>query len=382
MLIITRFLWVTFQIFELSRENTDAGIRRVLASLPAGLHETYARILQRIKKDRKPDVARGIFQWLAVARRPLSLDEIAESTALEPGRLAWDEDYLPTNPFRLIEGCGNLVTHRIDDNSIQFAHSTVLEFLLSSPSSTPTPELLITEFEANMFVAKVCLTYLSFPEFQRQLSRIPQDRKVAATDMAVSEWVPSMVRGNRAGEYMWNMARYWRMPIQSHNVTAASVLPHPHPQPAPSPTNVLGKKYKLLDYVSTHWIYHCARLPQGETSDWRVIEALVFDRILPFTHLPWTQAGEHAILEASVGGSNKVDPEALLNWAAESRHASLFNLVITMMRTNGRTDREIPVQNAWGVACKTGDAGLVAVMLSMDADVVDDLKSQNVRTTL
>lgn len=376
MLIITRFLWVTFQIFELSRENTDAGIRKALASLPAGLHETYARILERIKKDRKPDVARGIFQWLAVARRPLSLDEIAESTALEPGRFTRDESHLPTNPFRLIEGCGNLVTHRIDDNSIQFAHSTVLEFLLSSPSSTPTPELFITEVQASEYVAKVCLAYLSLPDFQRQVSRIPNNRKVSAIDMTVADWIPSMVSGNLPGEYMWNMARYWRTPIQSHNVTAASVLPHPSPPPAPSPTDVLGKKYRLLDYVSTHWIYHCARLPEGETSDWRVIEALVFDRILPFTHLPWKQAGEHAIPEASVGCS-----EVLLNWAASSRHASLFNLFIIMMRTNGRADKEIPVQTAWQLACLTGDAELVAVILSMDADVVDELKCQVVRTT-
>lgn len=149
-LMITRILWVTFQVFELSRENSDAGLRAVLSSLPTGLYETYARILERITKERKPDVARGIFQWLAVARRPLSSDEIAESTALQPGRFTWDECYLPTNPSRLIEGCGNLVTYRVEDNSIQFAHSTVLEFLLSSPSNTLTPELFIDQIEADL----------------------------------------------------------------------------------------------------------------------------------------------------------------------------------------------------------------------------------------
>lgn len=207
LLIITRFLWVTFQIFELSRENTDVGIRRALASLPAGLYETYGRIVERIKQERKPDVARGIFQWLAVARRSLSLDEIADITAPEPGSLTRDGGYLPTNPFRLIGGCGNLVTDRIEDNSIRFAHSTVLKFLLSSPSGTTSPELFITELEANIYVAKVCLAYLSFRDFQRQVSRIPKDRNGSVTDITVAEWVPSMVRGNRAGEFMWNMAR-------------------------------------------------------------------------------------------------------------------------------------------------------------------------------
>lgn len=373
---MTRFLWVTFQIFELSRENTDAGILKALASLPAGLYETYERILERIKKERKPDVARVIFQWLAVARRSLSLDEIAESTALEPGFLTRDKSCLPTNPFRLIEGCGNLVTHHMEDDSVRFAHSTVLEFLLSSPSSTPTPELFINQLEANLYVAQVCLAYLSLPDFQRQLSRIPKDRKVSAAGMAVADWVPSMVRGNRAGEFMWNVARYWRMPIQSDNVTAAACLPQP--RPAPSTAAVLGKEYSLLNYVSTHWIYHCARLPMHDTPHWRIFAALVFERILPFTHLPWQQAGEDPTPQESSRGRNSDDCEVMLHWAAENRHLALFNLVIITMRSNGYTDKEIPVRRAWAVACRAGDVGCVSVMLSMDADAIFPLVSGRV----
>lgn len=369
---IKRFLWVTFQIFELSRENTDQGIRTVLESLPKGLHETYARILQRIKKEHKPDVARGIFQWLAVARRPLSLEEIAESTALEPARLTFDECYLPTNPLRLIEGCGNLVTHRIEDNSIQFAHSTVLEFLLSPPSGTTTSELLFTELEANLYVAKVCVVYLSFPDFQRQVSRIPEDRKVSATDMTVAGWVPTMVSGNRAGELMWNMARYCRMSVQSHTVTAASVLPSPVPA---SLANTMARKYILLDYVSTNWIYHCTRLSKADIAHWTMFEALVFDRILPVTHLPWRQAGKPPTIQTPIAGSNTVDFEELLDWAAENRHLALLTTVIIKLRTNGRTVVGIPrLRRIWADACSTGDVELVSILLSMNADVIAGLE--------
>lgn len=199
LLIFMRFLWVTFQILEISREHTDEGIRAVLRSLPDGLNETYARILERIKKDRKPDVARRIFQWLAVARRPLSLDELAESTALEPGRFFWDERHRPTSSLRLLQDCGNLVTYCMEDKIVQFAHSTVLEFLLSPPANTPTPALFFTELEANLYIAKVCLAYLSFPDFETQLSTIPKETipEVSGIDMAVTEWIPSMVREHR-----------------------------------------------------------------------------------------------------------------------------------------------------------------------------------------
>ncbi|KAL0630785.1 hypothetical protein Q9L58_010363, partial [Maublancomyces gigas] len=200
------FLWVKFQIDEIAREHNDEGIRRVLQSLPKGLNETYARILQRIKRDRKPDVARTVFQWLAVTRRPLLLDELAECVALglarlEPGALLSDHiaRHLPTNTLRILQDCENLVTHRKEDNIVRFAHSTVLEFLLTPPpeSSLPgayTSEFLFDRSEVELYVGETCLAYLASPEFETQISIIPNKtgRDVSANDMPISDWVPSM----------------------------------------------------------------------------------------------------------------------------------------------------------------------------------------------
>ncbi|KAF8540177.1 hypothetical protein BDD12DRAFT_880966 [Trichophaea hybrida] len=79
------YLWVAFQLDDICRENNDEDIRRVLESLPRGLNETYGRILKRIVEDRKPEVAVKLFTWVATARRPLSLLELAEAIAFEPG---------------------------------------------------------------------------------------------------------------------------------------------------------------------------------------------------------------------------------------------------------------------------------------------------------
>lgn len=254
---LDRFLWVTFQIHDICRENNDEEIRKVLRSLPSGLNETYARILERIQKDRKPDVAKKVFQWLAAARRPLSLDELAESTALEPSRLLWDERCLPTSKLRVVQDCGNLVTYRKEDNIVQFAHSTVLEFLLSSPL---TPEVFISSFsmkkpEADLYVGKICLTYLSFPEFETQLSHIPKEPgcEISALDMPVSEWVPSMVGPGQG--LIWGIARRCLMPGQPSTVAAGRYLPQATPsQTAPTPSDMLSQKFNLLEYISSQWI--------------------------------------------------------------------------------------------------------------------------------
>lgn len=95
-----------------------------------------------------------------------------------------------------------------------------------------------------------------------------------------------------------------------------------------------------------------------------MFEALVFDRILPFPHLPWKQAGEHTTLQEPVLDWKNVDFEVVLNWVTENQNLTLFNLVIIEMRTNGRTDKEMPGrQKAWGFACRTGDAELVTLVM-------------------
>jgi len=73
------FNWTT------CRENNDKDIHLVLKSLPRGLNETYGRILNCIVEDRKLEIAVKLFTWVAVARRPLSLLELAEAIAFEPG---------------------------------------------------------------------------------------------------------------------------------------------------------------------------------------------------------------------------------------------------------------------------------------------------------
>lgn len=56
-----KFLWVTFQIYDICRENNDDDIRKVLKSSPRGLDATYTRIPGRVVEDRRPDVAGKVF---------------------------------------------------------------------------------------------------------------------------------------------------------------------------------------------------------------------------------------------------------------------------------------------------------------------------------
>ena len=78
----SRFRWVALQLNELKECWTKTDLERQLADLPQGLDQTYDQILLGIKiKDH--GYARIFLQWLSFAVRPLTLRELAATTAID-----------------------------------------------------------------------------------------------------------------------------------------------------------------------------------------------------------------------------------------------------------------------------------------------------------
>ena len=77
-----RFRWVALQITELKKCRTKTDLKKQLADLPQGLDKTYDQILLGItKKDH--GYAKVFLQWLSFAVRPLTLEELATTAAVE-----------------------------------------------------------------------------------------------------------------------------------------------------------------------------------------------------------------------------------------------------------------------------------------------------------
>ena len=77
------FRWADLQIRALAGKEREKDIRRALKKLPRGLEKTYERMLRRIEDADESDEAVLILSWLACAKRPLSLAEVAELAAFE-----------------------------------------------------------------------------------------------------------------------------------------------------------------------------------------------------------------------------------------------------------------------------------------------------------
>ena len=315
-----RFLWVTLQLNEICEQNNDEDIRRVLRALPRGLSETYARVLTRIFSQRRPDIAKKILKWVACARRPLSLDELAEAISFEPTDTLWAQSRarFPNNKLRMIQNCGSLLTVAQTETRqvVQFAHYTVVEFLQSPAATTAYSDFRIFIGEANMHIGRICLMYLSLPEVENKITVVP---KKSVLERSPIEWVPRMVQSNSVTRVLWNatMKVLWGNqtvpPIDVQAILRFTMN-------SSSPLDALKREYRLLDYITRHWLDHCVELsPESQVhpgKSWELFTELSLHK----SHLgdiPWT-------------GENPDGPRyaAQFRWGMMNGHLALVRLIM------------------------------------------------------
>ena len=86
-------------------------IDKQLAELPKGLDEIYNRILTKINEKHRADT-RTFLQWLAFCKRPMSIEEIAETiTADFSGKFpVFNQDKRYTDPRDVLVRCSSFVS--------------------------------------------------------------------------------------------------------------------------------------------------------------------------------------------------------------------------------------------------------------------------------
>ena len=105
-----RFRWAVCQLDTLRKCVKPSALRKVLASLPKTLDDTYERILCAIDEAHAADAFK-ILQWLAFSTRPLELQELAEATAITLDDLPkFDPEDRLRHPTDILAICSSLVS--------------------------------------------------------------------------------------------------------------------------------------------------------------------------------------------------------------------------------------------------------------------------------
>jgi hypothetical protein len=166
LMLLTRFRWVYCQL-EVLRKCLPKNLRRILKELPKSLDETYQRILKEINNANQKEAHR-LLQCLAVATRPLRVEELAEVLALDVtagGIPTFNADWRwEDHEAAVLSACSSLVSVINDDGSqvVQFAHFSVKEFLTSDrlTSMKDVSHFNIANEPSHVILAQACFGVL------------------------------------------------------------------------------------------------------------------------------------------------------------------------------------------------------------------------------
>ncbi|KAH9170748.1 hypothetical protein EDB89DRAFT_2243945 [Lactarius sanguifluus] len=161
------FRWVFCQL-EVLRHCFPTNLRRILEELPKSLDETYKRILKEINNANREHAYR-LLQCLAVASRPLRVEELAEVLAFDlsmggiPKLISdwrWEDQ-----EEAVLSACSSLVSVIVHNGSrvVQFSHFSVKEFLISDRLASCMEEVsrfYIPIEPSHMILAQACLGVL------------------------------------------------------------------------------------------------------------------------------------------------------------------------------------------------------------------------------
>ena len=113
-----------------------------------------------------PTLANKVLSWTTCAQRALSTTELYHALAVEPGDTRLDAESIPYLE-NILSVCAGLIRLDKESNSIKAGHSTTLEYLESIGQSWAPG--------AQVYIASVCLSYLSFDVFASGPCRTTED---------------------------------------------------------------------------------------------------------------------------------------------------------------------------------------------------------------
>ena len=265
--------------------------------LPQNLSETYKRALYRIKNSQKVHIAAPIFRYVAVARRPLSADELREAIAVQRSAPTIDERRLVNDMSQLVSWCASLVIQDEEEQLIQFAHHSVKEFLLSGTVEVDLFPFCFQLTKANHELAGTCLTYLNLDAFRGQLATTFQlpvlttpitPNSIVKSSFSVSECPTVHKSWLKIEKFLSSRATHnpdiWKqLYISRGNLDTALV-------------RKLKACHKFLAYASEYWLFHTASLTRKDEDLWFLLSDLVLaDNTVaarPWTSTQWAAGSD------------------------------------------------------------------------------------------
>ena len=279
-----RFLWVVFQIETICAQNTDHGIINSLKDLPKGLPATFRRILRRLQHSAfaDPSLGRKIFEIVAAAQRPLTLEELGDAISITPGDTTWDRSKLVNDVLRSLESCGSFIIVDEELSTVHFAHSSIKRHLLSEPTDLDVRDYHVDPFRADINVGNIIVTYLSLDVLSNQLAKSSKSSQTYTANVPsfvaksalpkrelVSKVALAILRGRKMSGNEPGVDFERSANLERDIVTQMS------------------EDFSFLPYCQEYWLYHTQDLHNANSDRiWELWKRL-FDGAVNTVKLPW-----------------------------------------------------------------------------------------------
>jgi hypothetical protein len=152
------FLWVGFIIRDL-RKALLSEVAQMLDKPPRGLDNYYEKFLWRILElgEAKSKTAATIIQWVAMAKRPLSLSELSATMDTLPTQTHSQEEVVNDH----VNLCGYFL--KVDNGMVNLIHQSAKDYLRSNTLKKmghPLRLFHIVDTDVHFQIAQTCLKYI------------------------------------------------------------------------------------------------------------------------------------------------------------------------------------------------------------------------------
>ena len=333
------------QLQTLIEKRSDQQIIDALSHLPRDLPQTYERILAQFTEAEDIDLGSQIFRWVAVAKRPLTVQELREAIGIVPLQDTWNPRSFINDMKRAIACCGNLLFVDEEQQTVHFAHSSVIQYLRSDIISNSLSRYFINLDQADADAGTTCVTYLNLPVFSKQLVRRP---KVEFDTTAVTSTI--VMNSLPAGRSVNRLALRLLRRQDKSGKSVQRLLEETAGDDEPSRRNAILEQHDFFPYALKFWLEHTRHRIMSKSANF----LRLFCDLLDDSRWRGTLSGYPWTFEDWESRSPNV-----VQWVAENNHCLLAQVLIDSETNLTLENLQVLIEDA----ARRGHAELVEVCL-------------------
>ena len=350
-------------------QTTDGAILAALEDLPKDLPNTFNRILRKLQLSNAADsqLCRKIFNLVAAAQRPLTLEELREAVSVIPGEKSWDTSKLVNDMLRLLlDSCGSLVAVDEEHLTVQFAHHSIKQHLLSEPMDAEMKKYHIDMKEADLCLGDIIVTYLNFDVFDRRLTKaksvISQEKHYPSAILSGS--LPRSNIANRLAVRILKSRGNTKLDFQSQLRTAAGIV---------SESKETQPAHSFFLYAQEYWLFHTKFFKPSRVAGYTLWQKLINGDHVRAIGLPWAPKKWHDfgydLMEWITQNEHwALIDQSLVTFTKNPSHYEATKFLIEFLE-NEATDVDIDFDAALHVASSMNNKAVVLLSLEKGADI-------------